>query len=284
MLEVATAAQLREVLNDWRGAGERIALVPTMGNLHEGHLQLVDRARERAERVVVSLFVNPTQFGPGEDLESYPRTLNDDRAALDGRQADLLFVPDEMVIYPHGRSACVVSVPALSDGLCGASRPGHFDGVATVVSKLLNLADPDVAVFGEKDYQQLMIIRRMVADLFMPVAIEGVPTCREADGLAMSSRNRYLNDDERQRAPALYRALTGVVRAMIDGRRDYEVILSEARNCLSEEGLEPDYVEVRRDDDLAPPGPADRHLVVLGAARLGKARLIDNVRVSLETA
>lgn len=284
MREVSTAVRLREALSDWRAAGEGIALVPTMGNLHEGHLQLVDRARELADRVVVSLFVNPTQFGPGEDLASYPRTLDDDRAALEARATDLLFVPDEAVVYPHGRDNCVVSVPGLSDMLCGASRPGHFDGVATVVSKLLNLVAPDVAVFGEKDYQQLMIIRHMVADLFMPVAIEGVPTCREVDGLAMSSRNRYLDEDERRSAPALYRALQIVARDLKAGRTDYEALAGEARKYLSDQGFKPDYVEVRRSDDLALPSPSDRALVVLGAARLGKARLIDNLRVSLETA
>ncbi len=284
MLEVATAAQLRQALDEWRSRGERIALVPTMGNLHEGHLQLVDCARERADRVVVSLFVNPTQFGPGEDLDNYPRTLDDDRAALAARGADLLFVPDEAVIYPHGREACVVSVPDLSDMLCGAARPGHFDGVATVVSKLLNLVAPDVAVFGEKDFQQLMIIRRMVADLFMPVTIEGVPTCREVDGLAMSSRNRYLSEDERRRAPALYQALQRVAGALEKGRTDYDALVESARKFLSEKGFEPDYVEIRRSDDLAMPTPSDQALVVLAAARLGKARLIDNLRVSLETA
>jgi len=284
MLEVPTAAQLRQALDEWRSRGEHIALVPTMGNLHEGHLQLVDRARERADRVVVSLFVNPTQFGPGEDLDNYPRTLDDDRAALAARGADLLFVPDEASIYPHGRKACVVSVPGLSDMLCGASRPGHFDGVATVVSKLLNLVAPDVAVFGEKDYQQLMIIRHMVADLFMPMTIEGVPTCRETDGLAMSSRNRYLSKDERRRAPALYQALQRVARALEAGRTDYDTLAGEARKFLSEKGLEPDYVEIRRSENLATPTPSDRALVVLAAARLGKARLIDNLRVSLETA
>lgn len=285
MLETSTAAHLQQALSDWRAAGERIALVPTMGNLHEGHLQLVDRARELADRVVVSLFVNPTQFGPGEDLDSYPRTLDDDRAALRTRTTDLLFVPDnEAVLYPHGRGACVVSVPDLSEMLCGASRPGHFDGVATVVSKLLNLVAPEVAVFGEKDYQQLMIIRRMVADLFMPVMIEGVATCREADGLAMSSRNRYLSEEERRRAPALYRTLETVAQALKAGRTDHDALVEEARNLLSEKGFEPDYVEVRRSDDLALASPADRALVVLGAARLGEARLIDNLRVSLETA
>ncbi|HYN78217.1 MAG TPA: pantoate--beta-alanine ligase [Lamprocystis sp. (in: g-proteobacteria)] len=263
----------------WRAAGERIAFVPTMGNLHSGHITLVREARKRAPRVVVSIFVNPLQFGPTEDLAAYPRTPGRDQDLLDEVGCDLLFAPTAGVMYPHGQAAQTrVEVPGVSDLLCGASRPGHFIGVATVVCKLFNMVGPDLALFGEKDFQQVLVIRRMAADLAMPVEIVGIPTVREPDGLAMSSRNGYLNAEERARAPALYRALTAAAQGLESGQSPPEVE-SAARAAIVAAGLRPDYVSVRRTADLALPGVTDRELVVLAAAYLGRARLIDNLRL-----
>jgi pantoate--beta-alanine ligase len=272
--------QLRETLAGWRQDGQSIAFVPTMGNLHEGHLSLVRQARKRADRVVVSLFVNPMQFGANEDFDGYPRTEDEDRRLLQEVGADLLFAPEVAEVYPHGQDAHTqISVPVVSEGLCGASRPGHFVGVATVVCKLLNMVQPERALFGEKDYQQLLVIRRMVEDLALPVVIEGVATVREADGLAMSSRNRYLKPDERVRAAQLYRILTQVVDALAQGVHDYPLLEQQAVQRLADAGFDPDYVSIRRDADLARPAAADRPLRVLAAARLGGARLIDNLKI-----
>ncbi len=274
-----TIADVRRRVGDWRAAGERVAFVPTMGNLHEGHLTLVRRAREVASRVVVSIFVNPLQFGPGEDFERYPRTLAADRMALEGVSADLLFLPAETEMYPNGRDACTqVEVPGLSGILCGASRPGHFRGVATVVTKLLNIVQPDVALFGEKDYQQLLVIRRLAADLDLPVAIAGVPTCREADGLAMSSRNGYLSAEERARAPSLNRTLRQIAERLAAGEGDYNALEQAGKEALLAAGLRPDYLAIRA-ADLGEPARG-KPLVVLGAAWLGSTRLIDNVTVA----
>lgn len=271
---------LRSKVAAWRSAGERVALVPTMGNLHLGHLTLVREARRCADRVVASIFVNPLQFGPSEDLAAYPRTLDEDRRALAAEGCDLLFTPTPSVVYPRGQEAQTrVEVPGLSDLLCGASRPGHFLGVATVVCKLLNMVQPDVALFGEKDFQQLMVIRRMVEDLDIPVEILGVPTVRESDGLAMSSRNGYLTPDERAYAPALHRMLTQAAEALRAGE-SVGAVEARARAALAEAGLRPDYVSVRSAQDLSEAGPDDRDLVILAAAYLGRARLIDNLRVS----
>ncbi|AFL72184.1 pantoate--beta-alanine ligase [Thiocystis violascens] len=271
---------LRARVAGWRAAGERVAFVPTMGNLHQGHLTLAREARSRAERVVVSIFVNPLQFGAGEDLDAYPRTLEEDRRLLDGTGCDLLFTPTASVVYPRGQSGQTrVEVPGLSDILCGATRPGHFVGVATVVCKLFNMVQPDVALFGEKDFQQLLVIRRMVEDLNLPVEIVGVPTVREPDGLAMSSRNGYLSPDERALAPALYRSLTQAGQLLRQGIAVDEVERT-AVAALRESGLTPDYVTVRRADDLDPVTGDDANVVVLGAAYLGRARLIDNLRVT----
>jgi pantoate--beta-alanine ligase len=271
---------LRGQVRQWRLGGEGLALVPTMGNLHAGHLALVAEARTRAERVLVSIFVNPMQFGPDEDLASYPRTLEQDRAALAEAGTDLLFIPGADSVYPRGQEMHTrVEVPGLSSILCGAARPGHFAGVATVVCKLLNMAQPDLAVFGEKDFQQLAVIRRMVADLCLPVEIVGVPTVREPDGLAMSSRNGYLSISERARAPVLYRTLNWVAEQVRSGDRDFRGIERKAAQSLSESGFEPDYISIRRISDLAEPESDDEPLVVLAAARLGRARLIDNRRI-----
>ena len=282
MQTVHTIAHLRTAVDQWRARRERIALVPTMGNLHEGHLQLLKRACRSADKVVVSIFVNPTQFGPQEDFTAYPRTLKQDSLKLAENGAHLLFTPDVEELYPHGIDNSVrVEVPGLSDILCGASRPGHFTGVATVVAKLFNALRPHVAVFGEKDYQQLLVVRRMVADLCMAVDIIGEPTVREMDGLAMSSRNGYLSAVERERAPALYQTLQWLADRVIRGM-DYEGLADQGMNILRESGFSPDYVTIRRAEELQPPQAADSRLIILAAAWLGKTRLIDNLVVTLK--
>ncbi len=279
-IETGTLAETRARIAAWRGAGDRIGFVPTMGNLHEGHLSLVRLAQAHADRVVVSVFVNPLQFGPGEDFDSYPRTLDADRAALAGLGVDLLFAPEAATLYPRPREATTrVMVPGLGDILCGASRPGFFTGVATVVTKLFHIVQPDLAVFGEKDYQQLLVIRRMVEDLDLPVQILGAPVCREPDGLAMSSRNQYLTAEERARAPGLYRTLCRLGEALRAGRRDFAVLEAEGARALGEAGFRPDYLSIRR-PDLEPAAEADRAFRILGAAWLGgRTRLIDNIPV-----
>ncbi len=271
---------LREMLRGWRCGAEPIGFVPTMGNLHEGHLQLVRRANAMAERVVVSIFVNPMQFGPGEDYDTYPRTLEDDRAQLEPEGVDLLFAPAVELVYPSGvNDTTRVQVPGVGEGLEAEFRPGFFVGVATVVARLFNLIQPDIAFFGEKDYQQLAVIRRMVADLCWPIDIRAVPTVREADGLAMSSRNQYLNAEQRQRAPVLYQTLCRVADE-VRGRQNSSAEL-EARAIahLEQAGFIPDYVRIRDALTLQPIEPGDGRAVVLAAARLGRARLIDNVIV-----
>ncbi len=283
MIIVETAEDLRQQVAHWRGMGERIALVPTMGNLHAGHLQLVRRARELADRVLVSIFVNPLQFGEGEDLDAYPRTLDQDRTRLEAIATDLLFTPPVSEIYHR---ACAeetrVEVPGLSDRLCGASRPGHFVGVATVVAKLFNLAQPDLALFGHKDYQQLLIIRRMVDDLCVALQIEGVATVREPDGLALSSRNAYLTAEQRRQAPALYRTLQQLAADIQAGEPDYRRLERDGLKVLQDAGLRPDYLQICRAADLLPADSGDRELVVLAAVYLGCARLIDNAQLILE--
>lgn len=276
------AGPLRERLDGWRRDGLRIGLVPTMGNLHEGHLALVRAASAEADRVVTSIFVNPLQFAPGEDFDAYPRTLDEDLDRLSAADCALVFVPTEATMYPNGRQlATRVEVPGLSDILCGTLRPGHFSGVATVVARLFNLVQPEIAVFGAKDFQQLAIIRRMVEDLHFRVRIVAVPTRREADGLAMSSRNSYLTAAERRRAPAIYQALAEAARALAGGRRDFVALQQAGMENMRSAGLEPEYFEIRRPQGLEPPAPTDRSLVVLAAARLGRARLIDNLAVDL---
>lgn len=276
---IAGLDELRGRVAAWRANRERIAFVPTMGNLHAGHIALVRRAREQVPRVVSSVFVNPLQFGPAEDLDAYPRTLERDRALLAQAGCDLLFAPAVATMYPRGQAVQTrVEVPEISDILCGACRPGHFVGVATVVCKLLNMVQPDLALFGEKDFQQLLVIRRMVEDLALPVEVQGVATVREPDGLAMSSRNGYLTAAERIQAPALYRALRAAAEGLTAGR-DPRTVEQEAAAAIAAAGLRPDYVSVRRARDLGIPDAADRELAVLAAAYLGRARLIDNLRV-----
>lgn len=280
MITLNTIVDLRRQVRQWRSEGERIALVPTMGNLHAGHLTLVRAALEMADRVVVSIFVNPLQFGAGEDFDSYPRTMQQDAAALTETGADLLFAPavDEVYTRPQALQTRV-EVPGLSDILCGASRPGHFVGVATVVCKLFNMVQPDIALFGQKDYQQLLVIRHMAEDLCIPVEIIGVQTVREEDGLAMSSRNGYLTAGERSQAPELYRIMLATAAAIESGQRDYAKLEAEARQALEKAGFGPDYYSIRRAGDLAEPTGVEDSLIILAAAYLGRARLIDNHRV-----
>ncbi len=273
---------LKSLLRDWRHHDEHIAFVPTMGNLHKGHLELVRRAREHAERVVVSVYVNPTQFGPGEDYETYPRTLERDTRLLRTAGADALFVPTDETMYPMGLAlATVVSVPGLTENFCGASRPGHFDGVTSVVARLFSLVAPDVAVFGQKDYQQQLVIRHMVRDLSLPLRIVTVPTVREKDGLALSSRNSYLDEAERNIAPGLHRTLAATGRHLQDGKRDYQALERIGLEGLEAAGFVPEYFAIRRAENLEMPDRDCDELVVLAAARLGKARLIDNVVVTV---
>lgn len=280
MITVGALGELRARVESWRRGGN-VAFVPTMGNLHAGHLSLVQAARRVADRVVVSIFVNPMQFGAGEDFDSYPRTLEGDSAMLEGEGTDLLFAPPVAVMYPKPQSEQTrVEVPGLSSLLCGASRPGHFVGVATVVCKLFNMVQPDVALFGKKDFQQLMVIRRMAEDLAMPVRILGVETMREPDGLAMSSRNAYLTASERATAPILYRVLSGMAQRLREGDGEFARLQAQAARELEENGFGADYVAIRRSADLLEPEPDERELVILAAAYLGKARLIDNIEVS----
>ncbi|OQX04755.1 MAG: pantoate--beta-alanine ligase [Thiothrix lacustris] len=282
MIIVQAIDALREELKSWRRAGETIAFVPTMGNLHAGHIALVKRAQELGSKVVVSIFVNPTQFDRKEDLAAYPRTLAEDCGKLQAGGADLVFTPTPALMYPTGGLATKVDVPGISALLEGASRPGHFTGVSTVVCKLFHLVQPDVAVFGEKDFQQLMLIRQMVCDLDMDIHIEGLPTVREADGLAMSSRNGYLTTAERKLAAGLQLTLREVVDALHKGRQDYASLQAEAMQSLTSRGFQPDYVEIRRTVDLLPAQAGDDDVVVLGSAWLGKARLIDNIALTLK--
>lgn len=276
---IDNSAGLRAQVLAWRQAGQRIAFVPTMGSLHDGHLALVEHARREADRVVVSIFVNPTQFGLDEDFERYPRALDDDIHELDKVEVDLLFTPSIEVMYPlETLHAVDIEVRGITDILCGAYRPGHFNGVATVVTMLFNLVQPDVAIFGEKDYQQLAVIRRMVRALHLPVEVIGSPTVRENDGLAMSSRNRYLSDNERKIAPKLYQSLQAARQQILDGERDFAMIEKQAMESLATAGFAPEYFAVHN-RRLEAPGAEDSEWVILTAARLGQARLIDNIQV-----
>ncbi|WP_116808600.1 pantoate--beta-alanine ligase [Steroidobacter cummioxidans] len=276
---VARPHELRERVAQWRRKGERIAFVPTMGNLHAGHGTLVSRASELAEHVIVSIFVNPLQFGPNEDFATYPRTPDEDHQLLRSLNVEVLFAPEVHDIYPRGQETTArVHVPGLEDILCGAFRPGHFMGVATVVTKLLNLVQPDVALFGEKDFQQLMIIRRAVIDLCMPMEIVGVPTAREKDGLAMSSRNRYLLPEQRAVAPQIFAALEGARVAIESGSTDYAALEQAGGEALQKAGFRPDYFAIRDANSLQMPNGESSDLVIVTAARIGRARLIDNVR------
>ena len=282
MRTVTSNAQLRGALDAVSRSGKRIAFVPTMGNLHEGHLDLVRRARELCDVTVVSIFVNPLQFGANEDLDAYPRTLSADKEKLFAEGVDFLFAPGVDQIYPEGMEHHTkVRVPDLSETLCGGSRPGHFDGVTTVVNKLFNIVRPDVAVFGEKDFQQLSIIRKMVEDLYMPVEVVGVTTARAEDGLALSSRNGYLKSDERDMAPLIHETLLRCREAIACGFDNFLQLESHARMQLLQAGFDPDYFAIRDARTLRAVTDETEEIAILAAARLGSTRLIDNVRLSL---
>ena len=282
MRTYSTNVQLQSALGDFRQKGQTIAFVPTMGNLHEGHLDLVRKAKCLCDVVVVSIFVNPLQFGANEDLDSYPRTMAADKEKLFGEGVQILYAPEAKEIYPEGMTAQTqVRVPDLSETLCGSSRPGHFDGVTTVVAKLFNIVQPDVAVFGEKDYQQLSIVRKMVSDLCMPVNIVGVATARDDDGLAKSSRNGFLSPAQRHIAPVIHQTLNSCREAIACGFDNFLQLESHARMKLLEAGLEPDYFAIRDARTLRPVTEDTEEIAILAAARLGKTRLIDNVRLAL---
>jgi pantoate--beta-alanine ligase len=278
MRTVADPRSLRATVQAWKKEGQRVAFVPTMGNLHAGHFSLVELARRHADRAVVSVFVNPTQFGPDEDYAHYPRTLAEDSVGLVEHQCDLLFAPSVETMYPFGpEQALRIHVPEIGDTLEGAHRAGHFDGVATIVAKLLLMVEPDLAVFGAKDWQQLLVVRRLVRELALPVEIMAGPIVREADGLAMSSRNRYLDAHQRARAPQLHETLQWMRESFAEGHA-LKAIEGAAVRRLERAGFAPDYAVVRRAEDLGVPAADERKgLMALAAARLGNARLIDNL-------
>lgn len=268
-------------LREWRKNAGTVAFVPTMGNLHEGHLALVREAKQRADNVVVSIFVNRLQFGQGEDFDKYPRTLQQDAAKLENEGVAVVFAPDEKELYPNVEQRYNVEPPNLQNELCGKFRPGHFRGVATVVTKLFNIVQPDAACFGKKDYQQLAVIKGLVEDLNINIDIVPVDTGRASDGLALSSRNQYLSEQERAEAPRLYRELRTIADAVRSGNLAYAVLEQAAAQRLGEAGWTVDYIEVRRADDLSVAHAGDKNLVILAAARLGGTRLIDNIEVHL---
>lgn len=271
---------LRAQISAWRQNGERIAFVPTMGNLHNGHLKLVDVAKSRADRVIVSIFVNPMQFGKNEDLDSYPRTLEADFAGLTAHGADSVFTPTPDMMYPRGLDVqTFVEVPLLGNLHCGASRAGHFRGVSTIVCKLFNLVQPDIACFGQKDYQQLAIIRQMVTDLSLPIEIIGVATERAANGLALSSRNGYLTPEQLATAPQLYQLLQQLRAKILAGNHDYRSLELQTKQQLSDAGFTPDYIDISDQTDLTLATEAEQAKVILAAAWLGSTRLIDNLEV-----
>jgi pantoate--beta-alanine ligase len=276
-----TVSELRHIMKEWRSLRATVAFVPTMGNLHEGHLKLVEEARNRADKTVISIFVNPTQFGPGEDFEHYPRTETQDLDKLSVAGTDLVFLPGVDDMYAPGAKTAVI-VAGLSDIYCGHFRPGHFSGVATVVCKLFNMVKPDYALFGMKDFQQLAVIKAMVQDLNIDLTLIGIDTVREADGLALSSRNGYLTLSERQKAPLLYQTLTQAKAQVLAGDGDFKKIEAHSMAYLKQSGFEPDYFSISRSNDLQPADLQDRDLVILTAARMGKTRLIDNIVFSVE--
>ncbi len=284
MQHVSTVSALRAEINAWRQRDLQVAFVPTMGNLHEGHLSLVTEARKLADRVVTSIFVNPLQFDDKADLSVYPRTLDQDIQQLTSVECDLVFTPSAETMYPDGMDKhTIITVPGMDDKLCGRSRPGHFDGVATVVAKLFNMVRADIAVFGEKDYQQLLLIKKMVVELNIPIKIIGLPTFREQNGLAMSSRNQYLTPQQRNQAASLYRILNDIKTKLEKGESKFAILEQKAREELQNLGFDPDYVEIRQAGNLELAKQSDKALRILLAARLGKARLIDNIACDLSS-
>ena len=283
MESIFDVESLRAQSKAWRLSGLTVAIVPTMGNLHSGHLSLLDRAKDLADRTLVSIFVNPIQFGVGEDYDSYPSTIEEDLQKLEIAGVDIVFMPDLKELYPGGTEVDTrITVPEISDILCGEYRKGHFSGVATVVAKLLINSTPDYALFGEKDFQQVLVIRRMVVDMLLPVQIVSMPTCRETDGLAISSRNRYLSRQERGKSSAIYSALQSAVERLRNGAFTVEEIEQEGVISLTEMGMKVEYFSIRRQNDLLPVNSSDRNIVVLTAVWLGSARLIDNLKVTLD--
>ncbi|ATG59037.1 MULTISPECIES: pantoate--beta-alanine ligase [Pseudoalteromonas] len=282
MQSITEIKSLRSQIKAWRQAGLSVAFVPTMGNLHRGHFSLVEKAKTLADKVVVSIFVNPMQFGANEDLDNYPRTLSEDKQGLAELGTDIVFTPSVSTIYPNGLGEqSFVDVPGVSLGYCGGSRPGHFKGVATVVTKLFNLVQPDYVCFGEKDFQQLQVIKTMARDLSIPVEIIGVPTMREVSGLAMSSRNGYLSAEQKTTATALFKALGQCAEQLKQGNKDFTSLKTHAKQSLEQAGLKPDYFEIAQRDTLKTATLDDNHFVILAAAFLGSVRLIDNMQVDI---
>ena len=276
--KIKTIVDLRDELTETRKLKKKISLVPTMGNIHEGHLSLIKNAQKQSDYVVVSIFVNPTQFVAGEDFNEYPRTLNSDIELISKLNVNLVFIPEAIELYPmNNKISTEVSIPELESIYCGKHRPGHFRGVAMIVSKLFNIVQPDIAIFGEKDYQQLLIIRSLVKNLFLPIEIISLPTVREASGLAMSSRNNYLTEPERQKAPMLYECIKATVNLIINGAKDYEKLEREAKLFLEKAGFKIEYYNICDSETLGP--VQGKILVVLAAVWLGKTRLIDNATV-----
>lgn len=278
MQTVHTVKELREIIKQQRSSGKTIGFVPTMGNLHDGHLSLIQKAQENADFVVCSIFVNPTQFGAGEDFDRYPRTLNADSEKLESVTCDLLFAPDVNEVYPQQSQDWVqVTVTGVSENHCGAHRKGHFEGVALVVTKLFNMVQPDVAVFGKKDFQQLAVIKRLTTALNFPIQIIGAETKREPNGLAMSSRNGYLSEEEKQQAAALYQQLCNVKRLIIQGRKDFEQLAEDAERNLADNGIIYEYFNIADQDTLNMADNNTKRFVILTAGKLGNTRLIDNI-------
>ena len=276
--KIKTIVDLRDELTETRKLKKKISLVPTMGNIHEGHLSLIKNAQKQSDYVVVSIFVNPTQFVAGEDFNEYPRTLNSDIELISKLNVNLVFIPEAIELYPmNNKISTEVSIPELESIYCGKHRPGHFRGVAMIVSKLFNIVQPDIAIFGEKDYQQLLIIRSLVKNLFLPIEIISLPTVREASGLAMSSRNNYLTEPERKKAPMLYECIKTTVNLIINGAKDYEKLEREAKLFLEKAGFKIEYYNICDSETLGP--VQGKILVVLAAVWLGKTRLIDNATV-----
>lgn len=280
MIVINDIPSLRACITSWKRNGETVGFVPTMGNLHEGHLQLVKHAKAHNHRVITSIFVNPMQFGANEDLDAYPRTIEEDKAKLIAEGADAVFLPSVSDMYPAGLNAqTYVEVPGISDLLCGASRPGHFRGVATVVTKLFNMVQPDDAFFGEKDFQQLCVIRTMTRDLSMPITIHGIPTQRESSGLAMSSRNGYLSDEQKATASTIYREMKATEQRINAGERDYQMLASALEDKLISVGFKKDYVRIVNASTFMPASKEDTDIVILIAAFMGTTRLIDNLQI-----
>lgn len=278
MQTITSPYRVRQQVELWRQQGHTISFVPTMGNLHDGHLSLISKASQHADKVVVSIFVNPLQFNDQTDLSAYPRTLEADTQHLSLTACDILFVPSAETMYRNGMTnQTKVMVPIVGDRLCGQHRPGHFDGVATVVTKLFNMVMPDSAIFGEKDYQQLLLIKKLVQDLNMPIEVISAETYREQDGLAMSSRNQYLTGMERQSATEIYHTLQILKQQLLQGEQDFSLLCQQAEHALKQHGFNPDYIEICRESDLMPANQEDKAIRILIAAQLGHARLIDNI-------